>query len=137
MKHYIDARPGSPEFREAFAQIRDSFIQQLIDLCATDLNARFYVCNERGKEMKWVWDQETFRPVGLVGSLNDANSYLAHMINQGMCVAFIGVRDESGLAVWLTAFEEPGPPPRWPDVGPALFEEIHEGVFIGREDQGQ
>lgn len=77
----------------------------------------------------WVWSDESLTHDKEKGSLNDALQFVSHMINDGMCFAFMGhITDDGSLEVWLNTFEAPVEKPTWPKNTRPEFEFIHSGV---------
>jgi len=133
VKHYKDAKPGSDEFRREFQRIREEFVRRLERHVAGRAVSAFRACDADGKPFAWVWDNEKFKNAHTIGKIDDAKGFVRHMIDQGMCFAFMGLPTGEAIEVWLTTWEGSGRGPTWPSDCPRLFEEVHEGVFIGRE----
>ena len=131
MKHYINAAPRSEEFQNQFAEIRVAFLARL-EGSADKLNSSvFYACDINGEPIAWVWNNETFRNSGFVGSLADAKGFASNMINQGMQFAYASCVENNVGTIWLTTWEEPEEGPVWPSGINVLESESHEGVHIG------
>jgi hypothetical protein len=131
MKHRIDAPAGSDEFRAAFRMIRNAFIAQLDQHLEGRNVTSFRACDSNGTAFAWVWDNDLFRNEHTIGTLADAKSFMANMIDQGMQFAFLGAQGPAGVDVWLTTWESPEEGPNWPKGVVRVFEEVHEGVTRG------
>ncbi len=131
MKHYVNAKLGSDEFREKFEQIRDEFVSKLDHHIAGRVVSAFRACDSDGKPFAWVWDDAEFKYAHTVGNTEDAKGFMCHMIDEGMRFAFMGVPSVSGIDVWLTTWEGHEHGPTWPSGCTPIFEEVHEGVCIG------
>ncbi|GCB02427.1 hypothetical protein [Ralstonia sp. SET104] len=130
MPHYVNAPRGSAAFREQFNAIRETFISRFAQLVAAERVERFRVCDCEGRPVDWIWNNETFKYEGQVGTATDAQRYLEAMFNQGMYVACIVVDSTDGAEMWLTAWETPGDAPPWPPGITGRNELIHDGVQI-------
>jgi len=131
MKHFINAEPRSEEFRKRFAEIRDSFLSRLEEVSAKLIARDFRACDISGKPIAWVWNNDTFRNSGVVGTLIDAKGFASNMINQGMHFAYASCMEGGVGTVWLTTWEGPEEGPTWPVGVEVLESESHDGVQVG------
>jgi len=132
MKHYIDAQPGSDDFRQQFEAIRNAFLLQIEAVASSMPSCEFRACDVSGEPFAWVWNAEVFRNTGVAGSLPDARKFAANMIDQGMKFAFGTCLHDGKDVIWLTTWEEPEQGPVWPNGIKILKSNVHEGVQIGR-----
>ncbi len=129
MKHVISKELNIEEFKLRFSEIREDFLDSL--KCASEgyEKVKYLSCDEDGVPSQWVWDGETFSHNKEKGTLEDAIEFATHMINDGMCFAFMGCLSEGNdLEIWLTTFEDPIEKPTWPSNKIVKFECIHPGV---------
>jgi len=131
---YLNAKPDSEEFRKEFRRIREQFIEKLDQQIAGRVVLAFRTCDTNGQPLPWIWDDEACKFAHYVGTIEHAKAFMRNMIDQGMLLGFAGASTDSGLDVWLTAWE--GPPSRgpvWPSGIVPLFQEVHAGVVIGEQ----
>ena len=108
--------------------MRDEFVAKLDRHIASHVVLACRVCDSEGKAVTWIRRDES--AAHFVGGVDDAKGFMRSMIDGGWQIAFIGVQADSGVDVWLTAWEEPEHRPTWPSGIRPLFEEVHEGVFV-------
>lgn len=129
MKHIINKDLSIEEYKKRFSEIREEFLNKLKTAGEGYEDVKYLACDERGMPFPWVWNDESFTHDKEEGSLNDALQFASHMINDGMCFAFMGrIADDGGLEVWLNTFEAPVEKPTWPKSTRPEFEFIHGGV---------
>jgi hypothetical protein len=119
MKHYVDAPAGSEDFRKQFTAIRDAFLLIFKRHIAERRIRRFNVVGLAMGTVDWVKTSD------------DAERFMASMIDEGFCVAFRGTKGLFGLNLHVCYWEDPQQGPEWPR-GTPVFEVIHEGVIRGK-----
>jgi hypothetical protein len=132
MKHVIDKSVEIEEFKKQFQDIKNEFILSLKEHCRRNKVTKFLSCDEDGKKVAWVWNDETFQNDIFEGEISDAIAFAGHMIDQGMCFSYMGAscRNEE-VEVWLSAFEYPIENPIWPEGRTIVFERTHGGITRG------